>query len=391
MKKIELKKNEDKRLKNGHLWVFSNEVMNTEGDPINGDLVEVCDSKDQFVGCGFFNKNSLIAVRLISRSKVDDLIDLFSKGITNAYELRKSFYPDRESFRMVFSESDYLPGLIIDKYNNSFVLQINSYGIENNIQLILEILKNKFNAKNIFSKNDFYLRKMEGLLEEDTVYYGAAGIEIIDDGYIKYKIDFNESQKTGFYFDQSDNRFFIQKIVQDKTVADVFSNCGGFGLHALKVGAKSVDFIDSSSREIEKVKENLSLNNLDDNSKCYVKDAFDFLEENKVTGKKYDIVILDPPAFAKNKKSLPSAEKGYEKLNRLALQIVNDGGYLVTSSCSYHMKKDNFLSCVNKAAVKISNALQIIKLSSASLDHPQLLGMEETSYLKFVVFRVFKE
>lgn len=391
MKKIKLKKNEDKRLRNGHLWVFSNEVMKTEGDPINGDLVEVYDSKDQFVGCGFFNKNSLIALRLISKSKVDDLKDLFNKRIANAYELRKSFYPNRESFRMVFSESDYLPGLIIDKYNNSFVLQINSCGIENNILLILEILKNKFNAKNIFSKNDFYLRRMEGLAEEDTAYYGAAGIEVIDDGYIKYKIDFNESQKTGFYFDQSDNRFFVEKIVEGKNVADVFSNCGGFGMHALKAGAKSVDFIDSSSREIDKVKENLSLNKLDDNSICYVKDAFDFLEENKVTCKKYDIVMLDPPAFAKNKKSLPSAEKGYEKLNRLALQIVNDGGYLVTSSCSYHMKKDNFLSCIDKAALKTSNALQIIKLSGASLDHPQLLGMEETSYLKFVVFRVFKE
>lgn len=391
MKKIKLKKNEDKRLRNGHLWVFSNEVMKTEGDPINGDLVEVYDSKDQFVGCGFFNKNSLIALRLISKSKVDDLKDLFNKRIANAYELRKSFYPNRESFRMVFSESDYLPGLIIDKYNNSFVLQINSCGIENNILLILEILKNKFNAKNIFSKNDFYLRRMEGLAEEDTAYYGAAGIEVIDDGYIKYKIDFNESQKTGFYFDQSDNRFFVEKIVEGKNVADVFSNCGGFGMHALKAGAKSVDFIDSSSREIDKVKENLSLNKLDDNSICYVRDAFDFLEENKVTCKKYDIVMLDPPAFAKNKKSLPSAEKGYEKLNRLALQIVNDGGYLVTSSCSYHMKKDNFLSCIDKAALKTSNALQIIKLSGASLDHPQLLGMEETSYLKFVVFRVFKE
>lgn len=391
MKKIKLKKNEDKRLRNGHLWVFSNEVMKTEGDPINGDLVEVYDSKDQFVGCGFFNKNSLIALRLISKSKVDDLKDLFNKRIANAYELRKSFYPNRESFRMVFSESDYLPGLIIDKYNDSFVLQINSCGIENNILLILEILKNKFNAKNIFSKNDFYLRRMEGLAEEDTAYYGAAGIEVIDDGYIKYKIDFNESQKTGFYFDQSDNRFFVEKIVEGKNVADVFSNCGGFGMHALKAGAKSVDFIDSSSREIDKVKENLSLNKLDDNSICYVKDAFDFIEENKVTCKKYDIVMLDPPAFAKNKKSLPSAEKGYEKLNRLALQIVNDGGYLVTSSCSYHMKKDNFLSCIDKAALKTSNALQIIKLSGASLDHPQLLGMEETSYLKFVVFRVFKE
>ncbi len=225
--------------------------------------------------------------------------------------------------------------------------------------------------------------------EEDIVYLGILDSEIIDDGSIKYKINFNQSQKTGFYFDQSDNRFFVEKIVKDRSVADIFSNCGGFGLHALKAGAKSVDFVDSSSREIENVKENILLNNFDTDSKCIAMDAFDFLEEKINTKKKYDIVMLDPPSFAKNKKSLPMAEKGYEKLNKLALQVVNENGYLVTSSCSYHLQKENFFNCLNRATAKSSKKLQLIEFNGASYDHPQLSAMPETSYLKFAVFKVF--
>ena len=391
MLKISLKKNEEKRIRNGHLWVFSNEIEKIIGEPGNGDLGEVYDSKEQLLGSGFYNKNSLIAVRLISKLKVVSLQDLFSNRIMNAYDLRKNFYPQRESFRLVFGESDLLPGLIIDKYNNSFALQVNSFGIQRNIDSIIEILKKDFSAQNIFTKNDFYLRKLEGLPEEDTVYFGSAGTEIVDDGSIKFKINFNESQKTGFYFDQSDNRFFIEKIVKDKTVADIFSNSGGFGLHALKAGAKSVTFVDSSSREIESVKENLSLNNLNIDSKYFVKDAFDFLEETVSSGKKYEVVMLDPPAFAKNKKSLHTAEKGYEKLNKLALLCVKDGGYLVSSSCSYHLQKENFLNCLNRAESKSSKDIQLIHFSGASLDHPRLSAMPETSYLKFAVFKVFRQ
>jgi len=391
MLKISLKKNEEKRIRNGHLWVFSNEIEKIIGEPGNGDLGEVYDSKEQLLGLGFYNKNSLIAVRLISKLKVVSLQDLFSNRIMNAYDLRKNFYPQRESFRLVFGESDFLPGLIIDKYNNSFALQLNSFGIQRNIDSIIEILKNEFDAQNIFTKNDFYLRKLEGLPEEDNVYFGSASTEIIDDGSIKYKIDFNESQKTGFYFDQSDNRSFIEKIVKDKTVADIFSNSGGFGLHSLKAGAKSVTFVDSSSREIESVKENLSLNNLNIDSKYFVKDAFDFLDEAVGMKKRYDVVMLDPPAFAKNKKSLHTAEKGYEKLNKLALLCVKDGGYLVSSSCSYHLQKENFLNCLNRAESKSSKDIQLIHFSGASLDHPRLSAMPETSYLKFAVFKVFRQ
>lgn len=389
MDRIFLKKNEDKRILSGHLWIFSNEIAKFPESASNGDMVEVYDFKSNALGIGFFNKNSLITVRLISRNVSSDLRSLFFERIQTAYQLRKVFYPQRESFRLVFSESDFLPGLIIDKYNNTFVLQINSFGMQKEIHLITDILKSEFKAENIFTKNDFYLSKLEGLPEEDNIFAGKIGTEIIDDGFVKYRIDFNQSQKTGFYFDQSDNRFFIRKIVKDKTVVDVFCNSGGFGLHALSAGAKSVDFVDASVIEIENVKKNILLNKMGGEVNYFINDAFEFLLEQENANKKYDIVMLDPPAFAKSKKSLPAAEKGYEKLNRLALQIVEDGGYLVTSSCSYHLKKENFMNCINRAAVKAEKLVQLLHFNEASLDHPKLPAMEETSYLKFAVFKVF--
>lgn len=389
MDRIFLKKNEDKRILSGHLWIFSNEIAKFPESASNGDMVEVYDFKSNALGIGFFNKNSLITVRLISRNVSSDLRSLFFERIQTAYQLRKVFYPQRESFRLVFSESDFLPGLIIDKYNNTFVLQINSFGMQKEIHLITDILKSEFKAENIFTKNDFYLSKLEGLPEEDNIFAGKIGTEIIDDGFVKYRIDFNQSQKTGFYFDQSDNRFFIRNIVKDKSVVDVFCNSGGFGLHALSAGAKSVDFVDASVIEIENVKKNILLNKMGGEVNYFINDAFEFLLEQENANKKYDIVMLDPPAFAKSKKSLPAAEKGYEKLNRLALQIVEDGGYLVTSSCSYHLKKENFMNCINRAAVKAEKLVQLLHFNEASLDHPKLPAMEETSYLKFAVFKVF--
>lgn len=389
MERIILKKNEEKRILSGHLWIFSNEITKFPESVSNGDMVEVYDFKNNLLGIGFFNKNSLIAVRLISRNVISDFHSLFYGRIQTAYQLRKDFYPQRESFRLIFSESDFLPGLIIDKYNKTFVLQINSFGMQKQIHLITDILKSEVNAENIFTKNDFYLRKLEGLLEEDNVYSGKIGTEIIDDDFVKYQIDFNQSQKTGFYFDQSDNRLFIRKIVKDRSVADVFCNSGGFGFHALSAGANSVDFVDASVVEIENVKRNILLNKIEGEVNYFVSDAFEFMLRQEIANKKYDIVILDPPAFAKSKKSLPTAEKGYEKLNRLALNIVEKEGYLVTSSCSYHMRKENFINCINRAAAKSQRIIQLLHFNEASLDHPKLPSMEETSYLKFAVFRVF--
>ncbi|MCX7874800.1 MAG: class I SAM-dependent rRNA methyltransferase [Melioribacteraceae bacterium] len=391
MKKVVLKKNEDRRIKKGHLWIFSNEILKIENNPENGDLVDVFDFTGNFLAKGFYNANSLIAVRVLSKQKEILIEKIIEDRLVQAFELRKQFYPNRDSYRLVFSESDFLPGLIIDKYNNIFVLQIYSAGIEKNIEIILKILKEKFNAKNIFTKHDSYFRKLEGLNEEDKIYFGEKETELIDDGIIKYKVDFNVGQKTGFFFDQCDNREYFGKFCTNKNVLDCFCNSGGFGLHAIYNKCSKVTFVDSSITEIENVKNNLALNKFDTKVELINSDVFDFMEEEILKNKKYDVVNIDPPAFAKSKKSIPTAIKGYEKLNRLAMNLLNDGGLLFTSSCSHHINHEDFLSIIKNAATKVNKKIQLFHFNHASLDHPILPAMPETVYLKFAMLKVINE
>lgn len=392
MNKLVLKKNEERRIKQGHLWVFSNEidkiVQSEESRVKNGDLIEIYDYKDNYLASGFYNANSLITARVLTSKKEFDLSTLLEQKLLDAFNFRKTIYPDRNSFRMVFSESDFLPGLIIDKYNKTFVLQVYSFGMEMNINLIVKILKEKFNAENIFSKNEEYFRQLEGLPVEDKIYEGMTESEIIADGFVKYKIDFKSSHKTGFYFDQCDNREFAGKFCKDKSVLDGFCNSGGFGLHAAANRAGSVTFADSSGHELENAKSNFKMNGFTCESEFVNSDLFDFLEKCVEQKRKFDVIIIDPPAFAKNKKSLSKAIKGYEKLNRLAMESVNDNGLLFTSSCSYHLKENQFIELISSAAVKAGKQVQLFYFNNASKDHPVLPSMEETVYLKFAALRV---
>jgi len=387
--KVVLKKNEERRIKNGHLWVFSNEISIIEGEVSAGDIVRVYDSSYNFIASGFYNPKSLIAVRIISKSEIIEIESFFRYGLSKAFAFRKILYPDRDSFRMVFSESDFMPGIIIDKYKDTFVLQIYSAGAEKNIQIIVKILIEEFSAKNIFTKNEEYFRLLEGLPVEDFVYFGKKNEEIISDGKVIYKINFATGQKTGFYFDQCDNRSFFEQFCKDKTVLDCFCNSGGFGLHAACRGASNVIFVDSSASEIKNAQENFSINNFNSKATFIQSDVFDFLEKCKSEQRKFDIINLDPPAFAKNKKSLSKAIKGYLKLNRLALELINENGLLFSSSCSYHLKKDIFIEMINDAALKAGKRLQMFHFNNASYDHPSLSSMEETVYLKFAAFRIY--
>ena len=387
MSKVILKKNEERRINQGHLWVFSNEIDKREDSPQTGDLVQIYDSKGSFVASGFYNANSLITVRVISKEEKYSVEELIEKRILSAYNYRKSVYPNRDSFRLVFSESDFLPGLIIDKYNDTFVLQVYSAGIEKNINVVVDTLISKLNAKNIFTKHDEYFRTLEGLPVEDKIYLGTAGEEIISDGKLKYKINFEKGQKTGFYFDQCDNREFFGKFCKDKTILDCFCNSGGFGLHAASSGASQVTFVDSSANEIENVKNNRALNELTNETEYVCSDVFDYLEKCATENKKFDIVNIDPPAFAKSKKNLPKAIKAYEKLNRLALEVVNENGFVFSSSCSHHLKKEDFVDAIRAAAVKAGKNIQMVYTNGASMDHPSLPAMNETEYLKFCAIR----
>lgn len=388
MAAVFLKKDEDHRVRNGHHWVFSNEIEKIEGSVGNGDVVEVKDYIGRPVGYGFYNNHSLISIRLLNPNYSGNISQYIRDSIKNAYNLRRALYPSRNSFRMVYSDSDYLSGLIVDKYNDTYVLQVYSQGIHKNIGEVVTVLKEEFGAKNILSMNDVYFRSLEGLPETNENYLGNAAEEIIDDGKIKYKIDFNKSQKTGFYFDQCDNREFIERIVKEKSVLDAFCYSGGFGFHAAYAGASSVTFVDSSESAIESVRENINLNQITAECDVVKKDVFDYLEECQSNNKKFDIVMVDPPAFAKVKKNLRQGIKGYVKLNHLALSIISNHGFLVSSSCSHHLSEEEFLIAVNKASIKAGRNIQLIHFNRASLDHPSLPAMNETSYLKFAVFRV---
>ena len=387
--KIILKKNEERRIKSGHLWVFSNEIERREGDAENGDLIDVFDCHNDFLASGFYNKNSLIAVRILDKVSITDFKSYAENKIDRAFNLRKIFYPGRNSFRLVFSESDFMPGLIVDKYNDTYVLQIYSAGMQKYVSDIVSILQNSYNAKNIFTKNEDYFRLLEGLPIENETFLGDVNNEIINDGTINYNINFEKSHKTGFYFDQSDNRFFIEKISNGKNVLDAFCNSGGFGLHAALAGADSITFADSSSSEIDNAKNNFELNNFTNKSEFVVCDIFEYLEKSASGKNEFDVVMIDPPAFAKSKKNLAVAKKGYEKLNRLALQLVSHNGFLVTSSCSHHVSSDEFINIISVAASKVGKNIQLIHFNGASLDHPEIPAMPETVYLKFAVFRVF--
>jgi len=268
------------------------------------------------------------------------------------------------------------------------VLQVYSAGIEKNMELIVKILEEDFGAKNIFTKSEEHFRVLEGLPVENKIYLGTIEKERISDGAVTYSVNFETGHKTGFYFDQCDNREFFGKMCKGKTVLDCFCNSGGFGLHAALNGAGSVVFTDSSLEEVKKAEENYSLNGFGNKTEFIQYDIFDYLEKCKAENKKFDVINLDPPAFAKSKKTLATAMKGYEKLNRLAMELLSEGGMLFTSSCSHHLKEEMFLEVINNAAVKSGKKVQLFYFNNASLDHPSLPSMEETVYLKYAALRI---
>ena len=385
--KITLRKNEERRIVKGHLWVFSNEIQTIESTIQSGDLVEVLSSEGKSLGVGFYNKRSLIAVRMLSKT-AQELETIITAKVREAYALRKTLYPTRDSYRLIYSEGDFLPGLIVDKYGDTGVLQFNSLGVYLHRELIADVLVREVGFKNLFTKNDNYFLGLEGIPEGDFVLRGELVNLKFSDGSITYNISPTDSQKTGFYFDQSDNRYFVERIVKDADVLDCFSNVGGFGMHALKAGAQSVVFNDSSETVLTQAKNHLVENGLSGKTEFIVSDTFDLLERFIAEKKMFDVVMIDPPAFIKNKKSLITGRKAYEKLNRDAINVVEPGGYLVTSSCSYHLSEPEFYEAVRNASGKAGKTLQLIWSNSASLDHPRHPFMEESQYLKFAVYRV---
>jgi len=384
---LKLKKNHDSRIRGGHLWVFSNELIEVpQLEP--GSVVEVYNYQNESFGYGFYNPNSLIAVRLL-KTKNDIDVSFFIERINQALRYRNNLNLDLRLLRLVFGESDFLPGLIIDKYEEYFAVQTSSFGMDINKSLIVEALLKIFpETKGIIEKNNNSARENEGLALNQSVLFGQIPdvIQTVENS-IKLSIAIDQGQKTGYFLDQKLNRLYLQNISRGLKVLDCFCNLGGFGLNCARGGAKKITCIDSSASALENAKKNFSINNFN-NAEFVEEDVFKFLSDELNDGRLKDIIILDPPAFAKNKKSIHSAKSGYAKLNRLALKLLTNSGFLVSSSCSWHIDEDTFFKIIVKEAEKLNKQLRIVFTGKQSPDHPILVSMPETKYLKFFVFEV---
>lgn len=388
-----------KQQENGHPWVYDNEVTNIEGNYENGDIVDVLSQKGKYLGSGFINNNSKIIVRIISRNANDKFDEaFFERRLRYAWDYRKTVMgEDIKCCRIIFGEADEFPGLTIDRFNDILVAQVLSLGIEKRkdiiFNLIYKILKeNGENIVGLYERNDVEIRKLEGL-EEYKGYYKLNNVEIPDytiteivENGIKYKVDVENGQKTGFFLDQKYNRFAISKIAKGKNVLDCFTHTGSFALNAAKGGAKHVHAVDISDTAIEMARENAKLNNLENNMSFETVNVFDLLPNIK--NNQYDFIILDPPAFTKSRKTIENAKRGYKQINYRAMKALPRGGYLATCSCSHFMDEERFLNMLKEAAKDAGVRLRQIEKRQQSPDHPILINVNETDYLKFFIFQI---
>jgi 23S rRNA (cytosine1962-C5)-methyltransferase len=388
MEKVRLRANNIPRVESGHLWIYSNELAKVPSlEP--GSIVEVFTNDGTSLGLAFFNPHSLIALRLLKISIVQDVSKVFKLRILNAKQLREKIFPTEHCYRLVYAESDCLPGLIIDKYEDYFTLQVNSAGMEKFIEKIVEILLDIFpKCKGIIAKNSTHFRTLEGLEQYEKVLYGEIPQEVIvTESGIKYKVNLLDSQKTGLFLDQKLNKRFIRRISGNLRVLDCYSNFGGFGLNAALGNAKEVTLVDISKSAIETARENFQLNGFK-NGNFFCSDALEFMKKEFQDGKKYDLVILDPPSFTKSKKNIQNAIAGYRQINKYAMRIVAPQGFLATASCSMHIDEATFMKIIQDVAYSQKINLKMIYRGGQSPDHPILMSMPETRYLKFFVFQL---
>jgi 23S rRNA (cytosine1962-C5)-methyltransferase len=382
MEQIQIDKSGEESIVSGHLWVFSNQIMRRPSGLPDGELVEAVNEKGRSYGIGTFNPKSLIAFRLLSRTKEHIDQAFFARRIDEALKLRNGQFGN--SFRVVNSESDFLPGLVVDKYETQIVVQLLTWGMELQRAAILEAVTQVLQPTAIVLKNDSISRKDEGLGHYVEVVHGNPQKHtVITSGPLRFIVDILSGHKTGFYFDQCQNRFLMKDFAPGKKVADVFTYSGGFGLFAQYYGAHSVTFVDASAQALEICRENVKLNHL--NNASFIKsDAFDFLKE---TTDQFELLVVDPPSFIKSKKKTKEGERGYIDLNKKALRRMSDGGHIFTFSCSHNMKRSRFRDLLRIAAYGNTDLYLVQELSQAK-DHPILITIPETDYLKGLILRV---
>lgn len=427
MTRVHLHKHRKKRLEAGHPWIYQSEVAQIEGEAIPGEIVEVVNHQGHFLAQGYINPSSQMIVRIMSydpKEKVD--YAFFLRKIREAADFRTRFVDNPKACRVVYGEADFLPGLIVDRYNDILVAQILSLGMEQRLDWIRDALVEVFAPQGIYLRNDVPVRQLEGLEQGKGVLYGECPREVtIEENGLKYIVDIMEGQKTGFFYDQRENRASIEPLMKgwgekhgitlqtveveneqklmpvDKRgkviknpfwdgaeVLECFTHTGSFTLNACKHGAKKVTALDISEHAIETAKRNITLNGFLHRVDFVVANAFDYLREQVEAERSWDVVILDPPAFAKSRGAVKGACRGYKDINLNGMKLVRPGGYLVTASCSYHMSPELFLETIQEAAVDAKKILRLIEWRGAGKDHPQISGADEGHYLKFAIFEV---
>ncbi|NPA72199.1 MAG: class I SAM-dependent rRNA methyltransferase [Gammaproteobacteria bacterium] len=389
---LRLKKNEDRRIKQGHVWVFSNEV-DIVATPLKsfeaGQQVIIEASNGKPLGMGFVNPNTLICARVLSRSpKLELNMKFLKKRIQAAQDLREMSF-DKPFYRLVFGDSDGLPGLVIDRFGDVFAVQITTAGMEVVKDDIVQIIDNLYHPQAIVMKNDTQSRKLEGLALYEEVVLGEMPDElIIEENDTKFSIPVEGGQKTGWFYDHRMARGRLQTMVKGKRVLDVFSYLGGWGVAAANAGAEEVTCVDSSEFALDGVDTNAALNGVAEKLVTIQGNAFDVLNALRADGQKFDVVIVDPPAFIKRKKDFKKGSEAYRRINEIAMRLLEKDGILVAASCSHHMTRDNLLTAVQSAARHIDRNVQLFEQGHQGPDHPIHPAIPETEYIKTLFFKV---
>ena len=400
---VNLRKGEGRTIKAGGLWIFDNEIESVMGSVEDGDIVIVRDFDGYPMGRGFINRKSKITIRMLTRDAEQDINEAFLRmRVKNAWEYRKAVMQgeDLTCCRVIFGEADFLPGLVIDRFSDVLVVESLALGIDLYKEQIVDLLKeimaqDGVKIRGVYERSDAKVRKKEGL----APYKGCIGaefepvVEIVENG-VHYMVDVEDGQKTGFFLDQKYNRVAVQNLCRNlkpAKVLDCFTHTGSFALNAGIAGAKSVLGVDASQLAVDQATENAKLNGLENTVSFRCADVFELLPELEAQGEKYDVVILDPPAFTKSRNSIKNAVKGYREINLRGLKLVKDGGFLVTCSCSHFMDPELFAKTIREASHGAHKRLRQVEFKTQGPDHPILWAADESYYLKFYIFQVVDE
>lgn len=384
-----LRRREEKRLLDGHAWVFSNEIDRIEGAPPPGSVVAVLRHDGRVVGYGLFNPRSLIAVRVFSRTSDHLDGELIEGRLREAEALRSRLYPGESGYRLVHGESDGLPGLIVDRYGSAFCLQTVSLGMDLVKPAICDALEAVFGATAIVERNETPLRALEGLPQLSGLLRGRleGDAEVRESGLV-FKVDLLGGHKTGFYYDQRENRLALRRYAAVPRALDLYCNEGAFALHMAAAGAAEVTGIDQSAASLARAEANAAANGLEGRCRFEEGDAPHRLSEMHSAGERFDVIALDPPSFTRSRRNVAHARRAYVDVNRRAMRVLERGGILATASCSHHISEETFQACVREAAVSSGRSLVLLEWRSQAPDHPVLPAMPETRYLKMGIFKV---